>query len=334
MTSVELRSEQKAAALVVAVGSKLASNLLQFLSEDEVEALAAEVAKIGRLRPETLESVLQEVYHEAATQQLLASGGIDYARELLTEWKGSRAGEIIERLLADLHVTPFNFVRDIDPEQLVHILKDEHPQTVALILAHQPASYAASVLRGLDSEMQSEVALRVGTMGRTSPEVIKQVELALEGRLGSVSSAEVTVRGGVEDLAEVLNNSDRTTEKAILESLHRFDAALADQVRALMFIFDDITTLDDRSVQEVLKHVDGKDLAVAMKGVADQVRDVILRNMSQRASETLLEEIELLGPTRRSDIDAAQTSVVAVVRRLEDAGDIVITRAGEGDLVE
>jgi flagellar motor switch protein FliG len=334
MSAVDLRSEQKAAALVVAVGSKLASGLLQYLSEDEVEMLAAEVAKIGRLRPETIDGVFEEVYNEAQTQKLLASGGIDYARELLSDWKGSRGAEIIERLMVDINVTPFGFVRDIDPDALVHILKDEHAQTVALILAHQPASHAAAVLRGLEPEMQAEVALRVATMGRTSPDVIKKVEHALQSRLGNVSSAEVTTRGGIEDLAEVLNNTDRSTEKAILASLHRFDAGLADEVRALMFVFEDIVTLDDRSVQEVLKHVESKDLALAMKGIQEDVKDVILRNMSQRASEALLEEIELLGPARRSDVEAAQSSVVKVIRKLEDAGDIIISRGGESELIE
>ena len=334
MSAIELRSEQKAAALVVAVGSKLASGLLQFLSEEEVEQLAAEVAKIGRLRPETIDGVMQEVYSEAAAQQFLAAGGIDYAKELLTDWKGSRGAEIIDRLMADITVSPFGFLRDIDAEALVHILKDEHPQTVALILAHQPASHAATVLQGLDPEIQAEVALRVATMGRTSPRVIQQVETALQSRLGTVSSAEVTTRGGIEDLAEVLNNTDRSTEKSILASLHRFDAGLAEEVRALMFVFEDITTLDDRSVQEVLKHVETKDLALAMKGVGEDVRGLILRNMSQRASEALLEEIELLGPARRSDVEAAQSAVVKVIRMLEDSGAIVISRSGESELIE
>lgn len=334
MSATDLRSEQKAAALVVAVGSKLATNLLQFLNEDEVEALAAEIAKMGMLRSETIETVLREVYQEAASQQLLAAGGIDYARELLTEYKGTKGAEIIEKLLSDLEVTPFSFLRDIDAEQLVHIIKDEHPQTIALILAYQPPALSAKVLGGLDAETQAEVALRVGTMGRTSPSVIRRVEQALQARLGSVSAAEVTVKGGIEDLAEVLNNTDRATEKAILSSLQRTHPLLADDVRALMFIFEDVLTLDDRSIQEVLKHVESADLALAMKGTAEEVRDFILRNMSQRAGESLLEEMDLLGAVRRSDVEAAQNKVVAVVRRLEESGEIIISRAGESDLVE
>lgn len=334
MTVIDLKPEQKAAALVVAVGSQAAASLLQFLSEEEVEALAAEVAKIGRLRPETIDSVLDEVATEAAAQRLLAAGGIEYARELLTEWKGSRGAEIIDRLMANLHVTPFSFVRDIDSEQLVHILKDEHPQTVALILAHQPASYAARVLAGFDASRQADVAFRVGTMGRTSPDVIARVEEALRSKLGNVSSAEISMRGGIEDLADVLNNTDRTTEKSILERLGRIDPELTEKVRALMFVFEDLVTLDDRSIQRVLQEVESKELALAMKGVPAQVNEAILRNMSQRAAETLTEELELLGAVRRADVEGAQSRIVAGVRRLEEAGEIVIARAGESDLIE
>ena len=334
MTMLDLRPEQKAAALVVAVGSKQASTLLQYLSEEEVETLAAEVARLGRVRPEVVEAVLDEVYEEAAAQRLIAAGGIDYARELLTEWKGSQGAEIIERLLADLNVTPFNFVRDIEPEQLVHILKDEHPQTVALILAHQPASYSAEVLRAFGTDMQNEAALRIATMGRTSPEVIALVEQALQTRLGTVSSAEVTVRGGVEDLAEVLNNTDRATEQAILDRLTRFDPAVAERVRALMFVFEDVATLDNRSIQKVLQGIDSKTLALAMKGVRQDVQQAILDNVSTRARDALLEEIDLLGAVRRRDVETAQSEVVAQVRRLDEAGEIVLSRGGEGDLVE
>jgi len=334
MSMTDLKPEQKAAALVVAVGSRAASGLLQFLSEEEVEALAAEVAKIGRLRPETIDGVMADVLREADAQRHLASGGIDYARELLSEWKGTRGAEIIDRLVADLNVVPFNFIRDIDPEQLVHILKDEHPQTVALILAHQPAGYAARVLGGFDSEFQADIALRVGTMGRTSPDVVKRVESALRERLGTVSQAEVKIRGGVQDLAEVLNNTDRSTEKAILDRLARIDPDLAEEVRALMFVFEDIATLEDKYIQKVIQEVDGKELAMAMKGVSGEVQESITRNMSQRAAESLAEELELLGAVRRSDVETAQSRVVAIVRRLEDAGEIVIARAGESDLIE
>ncbi len=334
MTMTDLKPEQKAAALVVAVGSRAASGLLQFLSEEEVEALAAEVAKIGRLHPETIDALMSEVLYEAEEQRKLSAGGIDYAKELLSEWQGNRGEEIIDRLMADLNVVPFNFIRDIDPDQLIPILKDEHAQTVALILAHQPAGYAARVLGGFDNDFQAEIALRVGTMGRTSPDVIRRVESALRERLGTVSQAEVQIKGGVKDLAEVLNNTDRGTEKAILERLMRTDPELAEEVRALMFVFEDVATLEDKFIQKVIQEVDAKELAMAMKGVSGEVQESITLNMSQRAAETFYEELEMLGAVRRSDVEMAQSRVVAVVRRLEDAGEIVIARAGESDLIE
>jgi flagellar motor switch protein FliG len=329
-----MRPEEKAAALVVAVGSKAASGMLEYLSDDEVEQLASEVAKIGRLLPETVDQVFSEVYEEATAQQLLAAGGIDYARDMLVDWKGDRGHEIIERLITDAEAKPFGFVRKSDPEKLSAVLAEEHPQTVALVLAHQPAAYAATVLGFFDAEIQAEIALRVGTMGKTSPDVIRAIESYLAGQVGPEPRAELAIRGGIEELADVLNNSDKDTEKAILERLGVIDSNLAEEVQALMFVFDDIITLDDRAIQRVLQDVNAQDLALAMKGIGSEVADAIVRNMSQRASESLKEEIELLGPARRSDVEAARRKVVAAIRLLEEAGEIVISRGGESELIE
>ncbi|MDJ0924466.1 MAG: flagellar motor switch protein FliG [Acidimicrobiia bacterium] len=329
-----MKPEEKAAALVVAVGSKAASGMLEYLNDDEVERLAGEVAKIGRLHPETVDAVFTEVYEEATAQQLLAAGGIDYAREMLVDWKGDRGHEIIERLVTDLQATPFGFLRKADPEKLSGLLADEHPQTVALILAHQPAAYAATVLGFFDEGIQAEIALRVGTMGKTSPEVIRAIEAHLAGEIGPEPGTDLAIRGGIEELADVLNNSDKDTEKAILERLNAIDAALAEEVQALMFVFEDIITLDDRAIQRVLQDVNTQELALAMKGIGSEVSDAIVRNMSQRAAESLKEEIELLGPSRRSDVEAARRKVVAAVRLLEETGEIVISRGGESELIE
>lgn len=331
---MSMKPEQKAAALVVAVGSKAASGMLEFLSDDEVEQLASEVAKIGRLLPETVDEVFSEVYEEATAQQLLAAGGIDYAKEMLVDWKGDRGHEIIERLITDIEATPFGFVRKSNPEKLSAVLAEEHPQTVALVLAHQPAAYSATVLGFFDAEEQAEIALRVGTMGKTSPDVIRAIETYLLGQVSVEPRTELAVRGGIEELADVLNNSDKDTEKAILERLGAIDSELAEEVQALMFVFEDIITLDDRAIQRVLQDVNAQDLALAMKGIGSEVSDVIVRNMSQRASESLMEEIELLGPARRSDVEAARRKVVAAVRLLEEAGEIVISRGGESELIE
>ncbi len=334
--STSLRPEEKAAALVVAVGSSAASGMLDHLSEDEVEALATEVAKIGKLRPETIDLVFQEVYDAAQSHEVFASGGVDYARDMLTQWNSAQGPEMIERMISDLDAVPFGFVRQVRAEQLGDVLEGEHPQTVAVILAHQPAAYAATVLKGFDEDFQAQVAVRVGKMGRISEAVIRSIEGILKTRLGPVTSedASATARGGVKELANVLNNSDRNTERAVMERLRDIDEELADEVRALMFVFDDLVTLDDRSIQRVLQDVNAQELALALKGANDEVTDAIMRNMSQRAKESLLEEIDLLGPVRRSDVDVARTKVIAAVRLLEEAGEIVISRGEENELIE
>lgn len=332
--STSLRPEEKAAALVVAVGSTAASQMLAHLSEDEIEILATEVAKIGKLRPETIDVVFQEVYETARSDEVLAAGGVDYARDVLTQWSSTQGPEMIERMMSDLDSVPFGFVRQVDPEQLGELLAGEHPQTVALVLAHQPAAYAATVLKAFDEEFQAQVAVRVGKMGRISGEVISSIEEILKSRLGPVKKQESVVRGGVKELANVLNNSDRATERAVLERLREIDLELAEEVRALMFVFDDIVTLDDRSIQRVLQDVNTQELALAMKGANAELSDAVMRNMSTRAKESLLEEIDLLGPVRRSDVDMARTKVIAAVRLLEEMGEIVISRGEENELIE
>ncbi len=237
-------------------------------------------------------------------------------------------------MMSDLDSVPFGFVRQIEPEQLGEVLGGEHPQTVAVILAHQPAAYAATVLKAFGEDFQAQVAVRVGKMGRISAEVIKSIEVVIKGRLGPVAHEESAIRGGVKELANVLNSSDRDTERAVMERLREMDVELADEVRALMFVFDDLTTLDDRSIQRVLQDVNAQELAMALKGANEELSDIIMRNMSTRAKESLLEEIDLLGPARRSDVEAARTKVIAAVRLLEEMGEIVISRGEENELIE
>ncbi|MCP4309135.1 MAG: flagellar motor switch protein FliG [bacterium] len=332
--STALRPEEKAAALVVAVGSSAASGMLDHLSDDEVEILATEVAKIGQLRPETIDQVFQEVYDSAQSDEVFAAGGVDYARDMLNQWSSANGPEMIERMMSDLESAPFGFVRQIEPEQLGEALGGEHPQTVAVILAHQPAAYAATVLTAFEESFQAEVAVRVGKMGRISSAVIKSIEGVLKGRLGPVNTDEGILRGGVKELANVLNNSDKETERAVLERLRDMDQELADEVRALMFVFDDLVTLDDRSIQRILQDVNAQELAMALKGANDELSDTIMRNMSSRAKEALLEEIDLLGPARRTDVETARTKVIAAVRLLEEMGEIVLSRGEENELIE
>lgn len=326
----ELTRAQRAAAVVVVLGPEVAAPILEHMSEEEVEQLALEIATLGEVPAEQVRRILEDFYEEAVAHRELVQGGVLHARRLLRRWRGERGDEIIDRLVSTVHIAPFSFLRHHDADQLVQYLQEEHPQTIALVLAYLPAKNAASVLAGLEPEVQREVALRVATMDRTAPEVIERVEAAMQSRLGAARTPEeLTKKGGVRDLAAMLNNSDRGTERAILSDLESSDAELAEQVRALMFVFEDIVSLDDRAIQTLLRRVEMKQLTLAMKGVRPDVRDAILRNMSERAALTLQEELELLGPVRIRDVEAAQSEVVRVVRQLEDEGTIIISR-GEG----
>ena len=326
----ELTRAQRAAVVTVVLGPEAAAPILEHLSDAEVEQLALEVATLGEVPAEEVRRILEEFYEDAVAHRELVQGGVLHARRLLRQWRGDHGEDIIDRLIATVQIAPFNFLRHHDPDQLVQYLQEEHPQTIALVLAHLPPKNAAGVLAGLEPDVQREVAHRIATMDRTSPEVIERVEAAMQTRLGAARSPEeFTKKGGVRDLASMLNNSDRGTERAILNDLDTSNPELAEQVRALMFVFEDIVSLDDRQIQTILRRVDMKQLALAMKGVRADVREAILRNMSERAALTLTEELELMGPVRVRDVEAAQSEVVRVVRQLEDDGEIIITR-GEG----
>lgn len=325
---------QKAAAVLLAVGPEIAATVLNHLTDAEVEQVAIEVATLGDVDSERLHTILEEFHAEALAHQHLVSGGERHARDMLRRLMGAKGDDVVDRLLATVHTAPFNFLRGHEPIEVLRHLRDEHPQTVALILAHLPAKFAAQVLAGLEPEVQTEVAMRVATLDRTSPEVVTRVEAALQERLGALQGARLDERGGVRELAAVLNNTDRGTERAILASLEASDPQLAEQVRALMFVFEDIVLLDDRAVQEVLRQVDTARLALALKGVSDDVREIVQRNLSERARESLVEESELLGPTRVRDVEEAQSEVVRVIRRLDEEGAIVISRGNDGEFVE
>lgn len=325
---------QKAAAVMLSVGPDVASKVLEHLTEDEVEQIALEIATLGEVHGDLMDGILTEFYDEAVAHAHLIAGGERHARELLRRLRGDDADALVDRLLATVQVAPFHFLRLHEPIEVTQQLRDEHPQTIALVLAYLPTKFAAQVLAGLDPEVQTDVAFRVATLERTAPEVLERVETALRGRLGAVSKAsDSEEHGGVRELAAVLNHSDRATERAILGSLEVDDPELAEEVRALMFVFEDITTLDDLAIQEVLRQVDTRMLATALKGVSGEVRTTIERNMSERARESLLEEIELLGPVRLRDVEESQSEVVRAIRTLEEQGAITITR-GDGEFVD
>jgi flagellar motor switch protein FliG len=327
-----LNGTSKAAVLLVALGSGRAAEVFKFLKEDEIEALSLEMAQLGSVPPDQTESVLYEIVETAKAADFYAEGGVDFAREVLEASVGAdRAAEIIGRLAAIIEMRPFEFLRRTPPDQIAAFLAPESSQTIALVIANLHTTLAANVLAALPPEQQAQVAVRIATMHETSPEVIKDVEAVLRQKLSSVISQEYAASGGIEPLAHILNSVDRTTERNVLDKLSELDSDLAEEVRSLLFVFEDIVKIDDRGVQMVMKEVDQKDLALALRGVSDEVKDKVMRNMSTRGAEMLLDELDVLPPQRRSVVEEAQGRIVAVIRRLEDGGALTIGRDAEGD---
>jgi flagellar motor switch protein FliG len=331
----ELSGLSKCAVLLMRMGTANAARVLRCLRESEVTAVTGEITRLANVSPEAVAEVLDEFRLMLAARRHVAMGGVDYARSLLEETLGKeKAVEILDRLNVSTADAPFEFLRKADPRQVLGFLQEEHPQTIALVVAHLPADSASMILSGLEEELQREVAVRLAVMDRTSPDIVSAVEESLQRRLSSVlKQSDFSIAGGVGALVEILNRSDRATERIIFEGLEDYDGGLADEVRSRMFVFEDIVTLDDRSIQLVLRQVDSKQLAVALKGVKQEVRDKIFRNVSQRAAQNLAEEIEMMGAVRLKTVEEAQGAIVRVIRSLEEAGQIVIARAGSDEFV-
>jgi flagellar motor switch protein FliG len=329
-----VKGRQKAAVLLVSLGEDAAAEIFKRLRQDEIDELTLEIAALGHIAPSTKREVVEEFYETAVAQQYISEGGIDYARGILERALGSqKAAEVMSRLSSSIHVTPFDFLRRTDPAQIRNVIASEHPQTVALILAHLSAEAAAQVMRALPEEQQADVAMRIALMDRTAPEVIREIERVLERRLSSAIGQDFTSVGGLESLVELLNKVDRPTERTILEALDERDPQLADEVRRKMFLFEDIVVLDDRTIQQVLREVDGKELGVALKGTSDEVKQKVFTNMSERAAALIRDDLEVMGPVRVTQVEEAQQKVVAVIRRLEEAGAINVARGSEDELV-
>lgn len=325
---------QKAAILLMQVGKDRAALVLRALREQEIAEIMAEVARLQHLEAEEIEEVLVEFRDTYDARAHIAQGGYQMARELLEASLGSdKAEEILNNLGVTMVAAPFEFLRRADSRQILSYIQDEHPQTIALVLAHMVPGSAAAIVSALPDEIQRDVAERIAKMDRTSPEVVEHVEAILERKLSTlIQQADFSTAGGLQSLVDILNNADRTTERLILEGLDESDPQLADDVRSRMFVFEDIIGLDDRAVQMVLRSVDTKALSVALKGVDQRVRDKILKNMSERAAANLADEIKLLGPVKLKTVEESQASVVRVIRSLEESGDIVMSR-GSDELV-
>ena len=331
----ELPGLRKAAVFLAQMSKEEAGILLGKLRPREVESLTRELMRLNSVEPDDVDGVMTEFHAMMTAQRYVGRGGVEFAREILAAGLGEdKADGILSRLNVVYTEVPFASLRNADVRQLVTFLKDEHPQVIALVLAHLSAGQSAEVLSAFAPEQQAEVAHRIATMDRTSPEMVRLVEEELGRRMGSLlAHQDMTTVGGVETLVEIINRSPRPTERSILEWLDNSDPELADQVRAQMFVFEDIVTIDDRSLQLVLREVEANDLATALKGVRQDVRDKVVRNLSERAAENLLEEIELLGPVRTRTVEEAQGKVVAVIRTLEEQGVLTISRGGDDEFV-
>lgn len=332
----ELTGTQKAALLLIQIGKEQAARVMSMLDETEIEELTTEIARLERIDPAMANSVIEE-FHEAAlgSSGPTGRGGLSVAQALLEASVGrERAAGMLERLASSLQGQPFEFLQYADARQVISLLSGEHPQTVALVLAHLRPDHASAIMTGLSPAVQAEVAHRIALMERASPDVVSVVAENLQRKASAVlTPQELSAVGGVQPLVEIINRADPTTEKLILEGLEARDQSLAEEVRSRMFVFGDITLLEERAIQLVLRGVEMGQLAVALKGADEEVREKIMRNLSERARENLEEEIELLGPVRLSMVEDARAQVVQAIRKLEESGQIVIRREGEDEYV-
>ncbi|HHU61312.1 MAG: flagellar motor switch protein FliG [Bacillota bacterium] len=334
MRAQAMGGKTKAAILLVSLGPENSAAVFKHLREEEIEDLTLEIAALRRINPEVRDGIMEEFHDLMMAREYLEHGGIDYARELLEKALGkNKAEDIIGRLTASLQVRPFDFARKTDAGQLLNFIQNEHPQTISLVLAYLHPEQAGMILSSLPPELQVDVAKRLATMDRTTPEVLQEIESTLEKRLSAFVSDDYTLAGGVDAAVDILNMVDRSTEKVIIDSLEEEEPELAEEIRKRMFVFEDIVTLDDRSIQKILREVDSKDLALALKTASQEVSSRIYKNMSKRASEMLKEDIEFMGPARLRDIEQTQQQIVATIRRLEDTGEIVIARGGEDEII-
>ena len=330
----DLNGVQKAAILLITLGPDKAANVFKHLKEDEIEQLTLEIANTRSVSQSLKEEVLDEFYEVCLAQQYIAEGGIGYAKDLLEKALGNeKAMEVIGKLTASLQVRPFEFIRKIDASQILNFIQEEHPQTIALILSYLSTGQASSIISQLPQDKQADVAKRIAQMDRTSPDVIKEVERVLERKLSSLANQDYTLAGGVDAIVEILNTVDRGTEKHIMETLEIDEPELADEIRKKMFVFEDILTLDDRSIQRVLREVDNNELAVALKSANEEVQNAIFNNLSKRLAVMIKEDMEFMGPVRMKDVEEAQQKIVNTIRKLEDAGEIVISRGGGDEVI-
>ncbi|MFD2116832.1 flagellar motor switch protein FliG [Paenibacillus yanchengensis] len=329
-----LTGRQKAAILLITLGPEVSAQIFKHLREEEIEQLTLEIANVRKVDGEEREMIIGEFHQICLAQEYISQGGIAYAKEILEKALGvDKAIDVINRLTATLQVRPFDFARKADPSQILNFIQNENPQTIALVLSYLQSDQASQILSSLPQEKQAEVARRIALMDSTSPEVISQVERVLEQKLSATVTQDYTNAGGIDSIVQILNGVDRGTERIILDALEIEDPELAEEIKKRMFVFEDIVSVDDRSIQRIIRDIENADLQLALKVSSEEVREVIFRNMSKRMSDAFKEEMEFMGPVRLRDVEEAQTRIVATIRRLEESGEIIIARGGGDDVI-
>lgn len=330
LTQHTMTGAQRAAVLLIAMGTQTASKVLKYLRDDEVEKISIEIARTRNISGDVVEAVLLDYRDSTMARDYIARGGLQFAREALEAALGPRrAEEILMRVEAAMQVSAFHLLQTVETAQLVNFIQNEHPQTAALILAHLNARKAADIIANLPEESRTEIMYRLATMGKTSPELLRDIEDVIRQHISAVFGAELSASGGVEKVAEILNSSSRTVERAVLEALRERDPELATSVKALMFTFDDLVHISDRDMQRLLTEVDQKDIALALKAASSELKEKILRNVSERAAQMIQEELELMGPVRVRDVDEAQRRILETAQRLEEQEEITLSRSSQ-----
>lgn len=330
----KLTGKQKAAAIIISLGADDASKIYKYLKEDEIEQLTYEITRLQHLSPQAMEDTLKDFYDLCLTQKVITEGGLEYARTVLEKAFGSQtASSLLERVTRTLRSKSFDFLRKADYKNLLTIIQNEHPQTIALILSYARAEQASAVIAELSKEKRIDVVERIAKMDRTSPEIVKYVEKELEKKFNSILSVDFTEIGGINYVADIMNNMDRGNEKYIFDELNKKDAKLSDEIRKRMFVFEDIVTLDSIGIQRFLREVDGKDLVLSIKGSNKEVSDVLFNNMSTKMADTIKSELEYTHNVRLRDVEEAQQRIVSVIRRLEEEGELIIAKSGKDDII-
>ena len=329
-----LTGRQKAAILLITLGPEVSAQIFKHLRDEEIEQLTLEIANVRKVEASEKVAVLSEFHQICLAQEYISQGGITYAREILEKALGEqKAVDIINRLTSTLQVRPFDFARKADPQQILNFIQNENTQTIALVLCYLQPEQASIILSSLPQDKQADVAKRIALMDSTSPEVVNQVERILEQKLSATVTQDYTSTGGIQAIVKILNGVDRGTERTILDSLEIQDPELAEEIKKRMFVFEDIVNIDNRSIQRIIRDVDNVDLQLALKVASEEVRETIFKNMSKRMAEMFKEEMEYMGPVRLRDVEEAQTRIVATIRRLEEAGEIIIARGGGDDVI-